>query len=47
MEKRTGKKSLLMLIILTMSLCLISACGQTPTPDPGEADGYTLDNIRN
>ena len=47
MEKRTGKKSLLMLIILTMSLCLISACGQTPAPDPGEADGYTLDNIRN
>ena len=47
MEKRKGKKRLLTFMMLSLCLCLISSCGQTPAPAPDEGDGYTLDNIRN
>ncbi len=38
------KKWLMGAAVLGMSLCILTACGQTA--DTGAADGYTIDNIR-
>ena len=41
---RRHKKSLLVLVVLCLSICMLSSCGQsTASADEG---GYTLDNIR-
>lgn len=44
MNEKTGKKGLLMLLVMCLSFCILSACGQTPASE--EESGYTIDNIR-
>ena len=45
MKEKNIRKGLLRLTVLTLSFCILCACGQTPSSE--EQSGYALDNIRN